>query len=507
MKGRRLPWQAFESDPIFRPALLAFATFGLRQRVQLLKKALASKRPMARQKRARLEAGLARAEEELKRLGELGVPRPDVLSALERTLAAKLEDPAAGQDGFDDSPRRKGLPQHFDAGDQASLFCRFSPAARQPEGEFSARDVANIGWSTKLALRYLRHLGTEVDAIKPWAVHALRCMFNIRKSEMRGDLRNHAVDAFLVAHFDARVLRPAFNQLRGAYAYESLYDLRVLDAALSHIRGAGEFLRDFKNSLNRLEAVLPTIATAHRADHRWNPGDEIGGGYGALGGENIYTFRPTLADRTALTEIAAKAGKKPKGGSIMTYEELLTLMLTDPANEEYRKLRDTLLRNKSAKVRYRSHLEGRMTELNMQTALPLHGQPGAFINAESKFAIIAASPGAGRRIISVAEFTKMDSAERAALFDDGRPIYRRGDTVVSDGQALVVTGLLADGRLITYPIDSASREEGKVRISIPQRATKSSVVRFASDVLGRRLHRLRKSPGGLKPVPYSLRGE
>jgi hypothetical protein len=206
-KGRRLPWEAFGADSQFRPALLAFTTFGLEQRIEILQKVLASKRPIPRLRRTRLEEGLKRAKSEMQRLGEFEPPRPDMLSELRRTLSDKLESLLA-EDDTEEQAGRKGVPRSFEAGDQAFLFCRFHPDARPPEGGFAARDVANIGWSTKLALRYLRHVGAETEAVKPWAVHALRCMFNIDKK--REDLRNHAVDAFLIAHFDARVLRPAF---------------------------------------------------------------------------------------------------------------------------------------------------------------------------------------------------------------------------------------------------------------------------------------------------------
>jgi hypothetical protein len=505
-KGRRLPWQAFGDDMAFQPALLAFATFGLRQRIDLLKKALASKRPISRQRKVRIEESLRRAQAELDQLGAIGIPRPDVAAALERTLTDRLEDLADSRDGSDDVSRKKGTPRPFDGGDQASLFCRFGPNARPPETEFAARDVPNIGWSTKLALRYLCHLGAEAEAVKPWAVHALRSMFRIDKTGMRGDLRNHAVDAFLVGHFDARILRPAFAAIRGARAYEEIYDLRVLDSAMSHIADGSKFLEQLKCNIDRLEATLPTVATAHRADNRWNPGDTIGSSYGQLGGDNIYTFRPTRAEREAFTKIAAKFGRKPKDGVIMRYDELLALMFAKPMDEIDRKLRDVL--RKEAKARYRTRGNGsiKVTEISMQTALPLPEQPGAFIDGESKFAIGGASANSKRYVVSVAEFAKMGSAERRELFSERRPIYRRGDTVVNDEQAFVVTGLLGDGRLITYPIDSAGRAEGKKRISIPHN-TKSSVTRFACDVLGRRLHRLRKSPGGLKPVPYPLRGE
>jgi hypothetical protein len=507
LKGRRLPWQAFGDDPSFRPALLAFATFGLQHRVDLLSKALHPKPPRRSptgKKKAQLEDGLKRAERELKHLGDFEAPQPDVLRSLERSLADRLESLIADADTAEEAAGRKGVPRPFKAGDQAALFCRFGPDARLPQLEFAARDVANIGWSTKLALRYLVHLGADVSPIHPWAVHALRCMFNVNKK--REDLRNHALDAFLIAHFDSRVLRPAFASLRGAYEYESLYDPRVLQGALHGIAGGDELFEELKNNLDRLDRVVGTIATAHRADNRWNPGGAGGGSFGALGGENIYTFRPTFAERKGLTAIAAKAGKAPADGRVMTREELLELLLAEPTNAEGCKLRKKML--EKAKVRYGSKERGKITEISAETALPLSDQLGAFIDAESKFAIVAASPTHERRILSVAEFSSMSAAEREAVFGDGRPVYRRGDTVIGDGKALVVTGLNAEGQLIAYPIDAAVREEKqKERITVPKSGRKPPPMRFASDVLGRRLHRLRKGSGGLEPVPYRLRGE
>src|SRR5260221_106476 len=210
-KGRRLPWQAFEDDPEFRPALLAFARFGCEQRAEMLKKALASKGPMSRQRKARLEEALRYATDALRQLDEFEPPRPDVLAALRRTLTDKIETLFDGE-GQEEKPYARGTPRPFEGGDQAALFSRFHPDTKPREGGFAARDIANIGWSTKLALRYLRHLGAEMDPARPRDVHALRCMFNIEKD--RDDLRNPAIAPFLIAHFDRHVLRPAFDRLR-----------------------------------------------------------------------------------------------------------------------------------------------------------------------------------------------------------------------------------------------------------------------------------------------------
>jgi CRISPR-associated endonuclease Csn1 len=91
VKGRRLPWEAFRDEPEFPPALLAFATFGLEQRIASLEEVLRFGRNLPRFRRERIEAGLERARRELNGLGDFGTPRPDVLTALRRTLTGSLE--------------------------------------------------------------------------------------------------------------------------------------------------------------------------------------------------------------------------------------------------------------------------------------------------------------------------------------------------------------------------------------------------------------------------------
>lgn len=358
-----------------------------------------------------------------------------------------------------------------------------------------------------MALRYLRHLGADTVAIKPWATYAMRCMFGINKK--RADLRNHAVDAFIVAHFDDRVLRPAFDldRLR-ANNFEELYATRALSAALSSISGGSGFLDAFEQNLARLDHVLRTIATAHRPDNRWNPGDALGGSFGALGGENIYAFRPTWEQRKELTRIAAKAGKAPPDGRVMTRRDLLELLNGEPRNEAECKLQLQL--RAAARLRYRSKAESasKVTRLNADTAEPLTRQPGAFIDAAGKFAVVGPIPGQDRTVVTVAGFSRMSAVQREALLTNGRAAYRRGDIVLNRSNAYVVTGLQADGRLIVYPIDAAERKTVlKDWITIPAKSgsKKQPPTKAAYDVLGRRLHRLRKGSGGLEPVSYRLR--
>lgn len=495
-KGRRLPWEAFGDDPEFRPALTAFSTFGLLKRIEMTRKNL-DRAP--RDKRERLEGTLERAMCDLDRLSEFDEPRPDVLQALERPPVVSDTD-----EGEETGTTRRRQLSPFRPGSQAALFRRMHPDYTPREGGPAARDVANIGWSTKLARRYLRYIGTETEPIKAWAVHALRCMFRINKP--REDLRNHAVDAFLVAHFDKFVLKPAFDRLLHEHPYEELYETRALQVALSRIKdGNGSLLYDdLVNNLDRLEAVLPTIGTAHRADNQWNPGDSIGAGLGAFGKENIYSFRPTWTEREELTLLLRKEGIVPDDETILTGKEILDRFDTISRDtKKGRRLVEKLAGKIELRYLRRNGDQSKSTSLKRRTALPLSKQRGAFINAEGKFALVGAPSAKDRLVFSVAAFSRMSAEERANVFATRQPIYRRGDTVVKDGRAFMVTGLQHDKRLIVYPINEAERKPSqKEWITISP-----DIIRFASDVLGRRLHQLGKDPRGLQPVPYPLRSE
>ena len=493
-KGRRLPWEAFGDDPEFQSALTAFSDFGLRKGIETTRKnlqALSDRAP--RDKRERLERALERAKRDLDRLSEFDAPRPDVLQALERPPVVSDTDK---EEGTGTTRRKRSSP--FRPGSQAALFRRMHPDYTPREGGPAARDVANIGWSTKLARRYLRHIGAETEPIKAWAVHALRCMFGINKP--REDLRNHAVDAFLVAHFDKFVLKPAFDRLRHQHAYEELYEPRALQGALDRIGdGNGRLLyEDLVNNIGRLEAVLPTIGTAHRADNQWNPGDSIGGGLGAFGKENIYSFRPTWAEREELTLLLRKEGIVPDDGTTLTGKEILARYDTISRDtQKGRRLAEKL--DGKIELRYR----GLKRPLKRRTALPLSGQKGAFINAEGKFAVVGAPSARDRSVLSIADFSRMNAEERANVFATGQPIYRRGDTLVKGKEAFVVGGTNIEKRLIVYSINESERGTDRKRLI----TVSPDIRKFASDVLGRRLHQLGKDPRGLQPVPYPLRSE
>ncbi|MBX6321373.1 MAG: hypothetical protein IRY94_06060 [Rhodospirillaceae bacterium] len=488
MKGRRLPWEAFGSDAKFRPALLAFATFGVEQNIATIEQAL--KRASGRRGKE-LDEALERAREEKeelkKHIGE-DEPHPDVLAALRRTVSGRRVAP--GDD--DQAEAARTIARNFDPREQAALFRRFHPDRKPPQGGPAARDVANIGWSTKLALRYLRHLGAETEAIKAWAVHALRCMFGINKC--REDLRNHAVDAFLVAHFDKELLQPAFARLRHEFGYEALYDPCALEEALSHFAGGADLLSDFRDNLDGLEKTLPLIGTAHRPDHKWNPGDASGAGLGAFGGENIYSFRPTLAERKSLTSQIRLSAAGAAGTTALTREQILELLLDNKNRSDASRIRDKAI------VRYRRRSENMVVPLSLNAVAPLCRQPGAFISAEAKYALVGYPVARQRRVVSILDFAKMENNERTGIFRHEHPVFRRGDIAVKGGCAFVVAGIKADKRLIGYPLDAAKGRQEFISVG-------PGVTKIVSDVLGRQLHRLRKDPRGIAPVPYRLRGE
>ncbi|MBM3557838.1 MAG: hypothetical protein FJX47_20050, partial [Alphaproteobacteria bacterium] len=294
-KGKRLPWEAF---PEFRPALLAFAIFGKERQIEGLEKA--SKRLKGKEL-AKVKGRLARAEEALERLKASGEHRVDLLARLKKTTHDQIDtllDPKGEARQEKDTRRR--VKNVFRPSEQSALFAKLGPDAAIPEGGPAARDVANIGWSTKLARDYVTHLGARPMVVKPWAVHLMRMMFDINKE--RTDLRNHAVDAFFIAHFDEKVMSPAFQRFHGGH-YEDLYDRKQLEDALAKNKGAFAAL---ENNIESLAEVLPTIATAHRAENKWNPGDAEGGSFGKLGGENLYAFHP---GRVQFERIAEAIGK------------------------------------------------------------------------------------------------------------------------------------------------------------------------------------------------------
>lgn len=498
-KGKQLPWEAF---PEFRSSLLAFTQFGLESQCAALR----------RHKGGRDADRLRRRIEDIETkiaacVSATPSPRLDILQRLRRTQTEEIErllDSAGGDGEF-----KRGKITAFRPGEQAALFKKLGPDASVPEGDFAARDVANIGWSSKLALRYLTHLGAPVVSVKPWAVHTLRCLFDINKSGNRHDLRNHAVDAFLIAHFDSYVMCPAFLKFRGRH-YEDLYDSRFLEYALREVSGSGGVFAAFQENLRSLDSTLKYIATSHRPDNKWNPGDAPGGSFGALGGENIYSFRPDKKERERLSALVWKMRKSK--GEILSKSALLELMerdfskLNDPEEVKITKI----LRDR-AKIRYRSRTEesGRVTLASRDIGQAIEGRSNTFVNVEAKFAIAAPNAHLDREIIEVEKFSRDAAADRKSIFEASRAVYRPGDTVVYSNKAWIVTALEGDGRISLYPVDTALRDRSKQdRPTVPARRGKQlPVQRSTGDVLGQRLHRRRKSAGDIDPVSYQLFGE
>lgn len=505
-KGSQLPWKAF---PEHRPSLLAFTQFGLESQLDGLKAVL--KRSRSPRDAGRLRERIEKLEA---RLAEIVATspgaRPDVLQRLRRTQSSDMErllDPDSGSDDF-----KRGRVTAFRPGEQSALFKKLGPDASLPEGDYAARDVANIGWSSKLALRYLAHLGPTVVSVKPWAVHALRCLFGINKH--RPDLRNHAVDAFLLAHFDSRIVCPAFLQLRGQH-YEDLYESRFLEFALRRITGSEGVFEALRHNLQCLNSTLGYIATAHRPDNKWNPGDAGGGSFGPLGGENIYSFRPDESERTRLSGHVWKA-RKIKNGEALTKPALLELMERDAAklNDPHERKVTEVLRAE-ANVRYRSRNAegGKQTTANREIVKAVEPRKekrkNTFINVEAKFAIAAPTLERRREIVTVADFSSQGVEARKAMFSRNRILFRPGDTVLFSGAAWIVTALRGDGRISLYPVDTTSREPSALkRPSVPARAGQETAMqRIANDVLGQRLHRRRKSGGDIESVSYPLFGQ
>jgi hypothetical protein len=500
-KGKQLPWKAFRD---FRSALLAFTQFGLESQREGLKAALNRRKGSRDAERLRrrveeIDAKIAECE------STSPYPRPDLLQRLRRTQTGEIErllNPAAGDGEF-----KRGKITAFRPGEQAALFKKLGPDATVPESDFAARDVANIGWSSKLALRYLAHLGANVVSVKPWAVHTLRCLFDINKSGNRHDLRNHAVDAFLIAHFEARVMCPAFLKFRGQH-YEDLYDSRFLEYALNEVSGSEGVFAALRGNLRSLDSMLQYVSTAHRPDNKWNPGDTLGGSFGALGGENIYSFRPDGAERERLSSIVWKMRKSK--GEILSKSQLLELMERDLSKlNDPEEVKITMILRDKAKIRYRSRTEdnGRATLASRNISEAVKGRSNTFVNVEAKFAIAAPNPNLDRQIVEVEEFSRGAVANRNSLFEATRAVYRPGDTVAYSNNAWIVTALRGDGRLSLFPIDSALRNEPE-RPTVPSRRGQQSLIqKVVSDVLGQRLHRRRKGAGDIEPVPYQLFGK
>ena len=328
----------------------------------------------------------------------------------------------------------------------------------------------------------------------------MRCMFGIDK--IREDLRNHAVDAFLTAHFDKRVLMPIFDRIRSDFGYEELYKQRALQVASGSVKGGDDMVKDFENNCDRLARLLPAIHAAHRANHRWNPRDGLGGGIGEFGGKNIYSFQPKHDDRRKLTEFLYEKGEIPDNDRALTAKEIMA---------RYDAFRGSGLRERriadelASKIKVRRR--GTEERPALKTTIPLADRKGAFVDGSGKFAIVGGLRPKDRKVVSNAGFVRMDVDERAGLFTGHFPVFRAGDTVIVEMkdrtmlQIFVITGLNGDTRLIAYSVNESIR--GKRKFITPDRRVR----KFANDVLGRRLYRFGKTSGRIDPVPYPLRSQ
>jgi len=494
-KGRRLPWEAF---PELRPELMTFALFGKRRQLEGLKAAETRLRrgSVSRRELDRIGARITSLQQELEALcaANPAADDPRILGSLERTRSTRLEsllDPAGTPDDARGSGRGPVRP-----GEQAALFARLGPDAAVPEEQHQARDVANIGWSTKVTTRYLGCLGPRTLTVKPWAVHALRCMFDINKE--RKDLRNHAVDAFLIAHFDEHVMRPAFARLRGT-RYEDLYTAKPLEDALGEVSDGPAVFDAFRENLRRLDDILPTIATAHRPDNKWNPGDRPGGSFGALGGENIYAFRPDKDALARLSKIVNNA-RGIENGPTYTKAQLRALLeaavdqINDPAERQA-----CLALRKATTLSYR----GRKKPVSFEIFVKNKSNPGSFLNISGKFGVTSRKNVSELEIISIHDFSKSDISKRNSYFSPELIFYRNSDCIVYNGFLCTISAFSENNQITIFPVDDIQVKSNRIQPTVKKFPSKL-LEKFPSDVLGRRLHRRRKNPGDLQPVPYPL---
>ena len=289
-KGARLPWEAFGDNERFRPVLLAFAVHGARLAAEDLEKA----RGKARGERlAKVLTSLERATQRLAALDAHGTPDPGVLTSLAES--AKRTSVAGTQDAIDAvrevrprgtaAPRRLRRPGRV--GDR--LGHKSGGALPKAPGERRCTRCPRVG--------------------------CMRCVASSGVAKDRADQRNHAIDAFVIAHFDERMLSPAFAQLPKGTRYEERYNRQRLAESLCAI-GDGTGGRLFGSLIGNLRALEPEIAfiaTSHRANHLWTPGDPMGGGLRSFGGENLYGYRPTADEYRDVVDLAIDLGLIGKG--------------------------------------------------------------------------------------------------------------------------------------------------------------------------------------------------
>lgn len=492
-KGKTLPWEAFGNDSQFSGALLAFAHFGAKQKIKGIKAMLQNIRDA--KTRTRLQSALEEANNSLSSLADYGEPDPDVLNRLEK-VPQELKN--------------SGLEREAGARGLGRLFRKFHPEYKargkyangtDPDAkDFTRRDFANIGWTTKLTCQYLESLGAKVHPIRSGAVHELRCMLEVNKE--RSDLRNHAVDAFIVGHIDAHVFQPALERVLHSYSFERKYETGPLWDALEHLNEQkGKYgKQDLEENCSRLDELLPYVSTSHRPDHKWNPGDSVGAGLGEIGRQNLYAWRPSIDDRrkatSILTDVEEKDVVSPKKAKdiLVDYEKLKSSASTDKKIQAKLKKMNGLL-----ELTYR----GKASNKGVKIDVLKRTRRGGYAETRSKFALISRFDGKRpkRSAESLVAVLQADRSERERLFADGTAVYRRGDILVEDGKAEVITGIKKNGSLRRFSVNKAGRSQEDGNFSAP--GPKARKVKF--DVLGRRLFALGTDTGGIQPVPYPLR--
>lgn len=489
LKGKKLPWEAFKNDDACRGVILAFARFGTEQRIAGLGAMLRGSRVDAME-RERLRTKLEDAKSSLAALDKHGDPDPGVLKQI-RTVPRQLAT--------------QGLEREADVRGLGRLFRKFHPDYKtesrytggvDPDAEnFPRRDVAHSGWMAKLACRYLESIGVEALPIRSGAVHELRCMLGINKE--RADLRNHAVDAFIVGHFDSRVLKPALERVCHSHSFEDKFTPEPLWNALDGLKdGKGAHARqDLRDNLSCLGGLLSHVSTAHRPEHKWNPGDPLGAGLGEIGGQNLYAWRPKRSDRVKATAILKDMNEEDVDVPMKTKDILTAYENLDPDKQDEMKMLRKL--RKLFKFTYR----GRSGTVNIDTLT--RTRDGGYVETSSKFALVSVihAVRAKRRAEPLVAVLQSTDDARRKIFASGSIVYRRGDILVENGSAKVITGIRADGRLIHFPVNLAGRRQDDRTISVPRSETRK--VKF--DVLGRRLFALGRNTGDIAPTPYPLR--
>ncbi|MDE0704939.1 MAG: hypothetical protein OXH59_14600 [Rhodospirillaceae bacterium] len=192
-----------------------------------------------------------------------------------------------------------------------------------------------------------------------------------------------------------------------------------------------------------------------------------------------------------MTKFLESKGLAPEDASSFSKQDILDIY--DSIQDDKQKKEEL-----GKKIELRSRNSERPVNRNL--ALPMKQQEGAFIDSTGKFAIVGAAKKNDRRVISIADFSRNTTEDRNAEFVAGRPVFRRGDTVVKDLKAFVIGGMNEELDLLTYPVNASARDR-RIKMAANQNVTK-----VTCDVLGRRLYGRGADSRNLEPAPYPLRG-